>query len=513
MIAQRQFLMMLVFFAACSSCGKSVYSRRSLGEDEVPTVEEQPDPTPSVNASPTSAAIITDFLRSDLANKQTVRKDHGQVILSNSMGDIAIAGVTRSKIISPTPLEPSLAGDLFFTRYSPKKGWDETPIQVPVEAPTPTDPSATPLPLPDALLIVKGGRLLDSGKALIVGETTKTQFSQAQLNLDETKSATVNIFLTVFGAGESGMMRSVRMGLSGENIVAGAADGFGSNSLVVAGTTTSGLRRNQAQDVITETATHSNYVMELDAGGNIIRNLMWPTTDATISRITSNKSFVFIASNSADGKHVYVNGLRWHGKRDIVALPMREVCATASSSDRTIRASSLSVSETEVVVAVEIIDPSVAQGNVLPCFEVFQIRGNGLVVNKREQIFMPEFPSLKGTVHAQLVENDNVLLLRSRENSDSRGRTTAISTFLFSRPLLKEKYQSKFWSPSRPEDWYGTEDVNGVTRSIQGVVRSSHESHHGTIWVIANDRTNINGEWESLVNIGTYSTISKEAKP
>jgi hypothetical protein len=495
------------------SCGKSVYSRRDLNAPESDPVEEQPQqgspsPTPRKKTN-----IITDFLRTEIAEKQVVRKDHAQIIVSNSKGEIAVAGVTRSRIAIQSTIQPSLAGDLFFTRYSSKNGWDSTPIQVPVEAPVSPDPSATPQPLAQALVSVKGGRLLESGKALVVGEIVKTFFSKAQLHLDETKEATTNVFLTVFGAGESGMMRSVRLGLTGENTVAGTADGFTDNSIIVAGTTATGLRRNSAQDSVTEVSEPSNYVMELDADGRILRNLMWPMTAATVSKVASNETFAFIASNSADGRHVYINSLRWQGKRDIIVLPSREVCADASDQSRTLRVASVSASEKEVVVAVEISDPTVTNGNVMPCFEVFEIRSTGLVVNKREQVFMPEFPSLQGTVNAQLVENDKVLLLRSRENSDSRGRTTAISTFLFERPLSKEKYESKFWSPTRPADWYGSEDVNGVSRVIQSVARSKGDAHYGAVWVVANDLTKVNGEWESLVNVGTYLSVSKEQTP
>jgi hypothetical protein len=261
---------------------------------------------------------------------------------------------------------------------------------------------------------------------------------------------------------------------------------------------------------VTQSIEPANFIAEIDENGAILRNLMWPLTEGTVANVASNSTLAFAVSNRSDGHGVTVRGLRLPKRNiEILALPEKEVCASAGGPSKTMRAASISVNEREVVVAVEITDSTVASGTVLPCFEVFQIRQAGTLVSLHEQANLPELPSAAGTVNAHLVQGGRIMLMRSRENTDSRGRSVVVSSFIFNRPLRNDDYESRLWSLTRPKDWYADQQVDGLNRMIKAVVRPKVESQQDIVWVLSNDRTVIEGQQESLVHIGTYSTLTK----
>ena len=503
----------------------------SSHEPTAPTNEEKPPQDankPGTENSSGHASLVSDFLRSEVASQQSARKDDGQLILTNTKGEVVIAGVTRSKIFHDSLIEPSFAGDLFLTRYTAGKGWSNQPIQVPVVAPPPPPPAApvagttalpvpTPSPLPNPLVAVKGGRLLDSGKTVLVGELQSTLFSTAQLNLEETAGASRSIFLAVFGAGENGLMKTVRFGIKGSNSVVASAAGSKPNTILLAGHTDGGLRKNSAQSFATETAAPSNYIAEIDEGGTIVRHIAWAETNPGgsldhVAALASAPGLAIAAIDRAAPSSVVVKGLRMIDRADdFVDLVEKPVCEKASQGATAVHATAMDVSRDELVVTVEIQSPSATSGYAFPCVEVFQILPNGSLVSKREIIDLNELPTLAGTSRAMFVNDQQILVARTRDITDGNGSGAAVVTFLYKRPIIAGAYEGHLWARSRPADWYEVKDVNGLSRTVRSMSWSSGPSKD-VVWILSNDVTNRKGEQESLVHIGTYQSTPQDRK-
>lgn len=481
-------------------------------EGEQPLESQEPQ-VPGVTKTPE----VSEFLHTNSSRLQRVRKDHAQVLLVNENGDVAVAGVTRSLVVREDISEPALGGDLFFTRYSIGKGWSEQPVQVAVEvplamiSPPPPPPEVAPelRPFAEPLIAVKGGRLMENGKALVVGELKATRFSSAQLNLEETKNAEQAIFLSIFGSNNNGMMKSVRYGLSGVNTVVATASSGTANTFLMAGETESGLRKNVVGQTPAETAVRSNYLAEVDDEGELIRFHSWPATfpDETTENVRAlafNGTHAFVAFERK-GK-VLVRGIRIPVRNNsFIEMPEKEVCADAALGANRMRVASIDVTETELVVAVEFSDLSVSNGVSLPCFEVFDIKQSGTIVAKREIVNLKELPTISGTTRVNFVGGDRLLVTRSRENTDSRGSGVAIVTFLYERPLTRTGYESWLWGLGRPE-WYGSATVDSLERIVKTVFWSKIKGAD-TVWILSEDRTMIDEEEESLVHLGTYRSV------
>lgn len=509
-----------------AACAKSKNKKDSPAEvpPANPVPEEQTEPVePAKDAAMvvTATAEVSEFLKTDLGTDQSVRKDAAQVLLTNDRGDVVVAGVTRSKITR----EPALGGDLYFTRYRMGEGWSDLPVQVPVDVPAamlpppdPEHPNDKPKPLLNPLLAACGGRLLETGKALIVGELIGTSFSPAQLNLAETKEATRTVFFAAIGASENGMMKSVRYGLTGENTVVATATPKTDGTFLMTGFTTTGLRKNATGIVDTETTAPSNYLAEIDAEGDVVRHFAWPVTSATgvvdnVKAMTATSNSAFIAFERQDGQMALVKGLRLPvGTTTFIDLPEKEVCADASLGATKVRVASIDATETELVVAVEISNYAVSEGTVLPCFEIFEIKPQGTLVSKREIVNLKELPTVQGTTHATIVQDGRILLTRSRENTDSRGQGEAIVTFLYERPLGRDGYQSRLWSLVRPKDWYGTDSVDGLRRRVRAVVWPKNPMQQNAVWILSNDLTIKEADVENLTQLGSYGAVPKKAK-
>ncbi len=518
------FLFAALITTACSKGKGKKDSPEAAAPEAEPVPEEQPEtaePAKDVAKLVPATAEVSEFLQTSPGTDQSVRKDEAQVLLTNDRGDVVLAGVTRSKITR----EPALGGDLFFTRYRMGEGWSDSPVQVPVDVPVsmlpppnPENPSEKPKPLSSPLLAARGGRLLETGKALLVGELVGTFFSSAQLNLAETKDATRMVFFAAVGASENGMMKSVRYGLTGENTVVATATPKTDATFLMTGFTTSGLRKNGTGIVETETTTPSNYLAEVDAEGDIVRHLTWPVTSVTgvidnVKAMTATSNTAFVAFERQDGAQVLVKGLRLpSGGTTFIDLPEKEVCAEASTGATKVRVASVDATETELVVAVEISNYAVSEGTVLPCFEIFEIKPQGTLISKREIVNLKELPTVQGTTRATIVQDGRILLTRSRENTDSRGQGEAIVTFLYERPLSRDGYQSRLWSLIRPKDWYGTDSVDGLKRRVQAVVWPKNATQQNAVWILSNDLTAKEGAVENLTQLGSYGAVPKKAK-
>lgn len=528
---------LLVIAMTAINCSKTV----SKDEEESPSVEvtkEEPTaPTDPADPGESDAGgknlVISEFFKTEMAPDQAVRKDDGQLLLLNAKGEVAVAGVTRSKI----GFNPSLAGDLFFARYTVNKGWSTETVQVPIELPLPPPiaaiapeppPASTPrpMPLPRALAEVKGGRLLDSGKALVIGELEKTSFGDKyQLNLEETKGADRNIFMSIFGASEGGVTKSIRYGLTGQNTVVGTAPSRAPTNILVTGFTASGLRKTVAGGVVTETAVPSNYLAEFNDEGDIVRHFSWPVLlpaagalPENVRGLASNATTAFVAFERGEKPtSVFVKGVRVSiTSPEFIDLPEKPVCQAASQGAEMVRIASVNATEKEVVVAVEISNVR-SPGVTFPCFEVFDITPLGqTLLSKHEIINLPSAPTVIGSLRANFVQTDRILLTRSRPNTDSHGKGVAVVTFLYQRPLVTGGYESNAWSLSRPKDWYGNSSVDGLERIVRAVVWAKGTAQEDVVWVLSNDVTRISKEpgvedRESLVHLGTYTAITREA--
>jgi hypothetical protein len=481
----------------------------------VPAQEEPIAPVAPIVSEAARTPLIGAFLRSSVAAQQSVRMDHAQVLLANDKGELAVVGVSRSKLQRTDMIEPSLAGDMFFARFKPGSGWDGEPIQAAVKLPPAPVPaaSATPAPaatpLASALLRVRGGRMLSSGKAMVAGELDDISFAQSQLNLEETEPASRNIFLSIFGAGSNGVIKSLRYGIQGDNSLASVADSPKSSGIVMAGFTTAGLLKSTADRISSETASPSNFIAELNEEGAVMRFASWPKEDVTgqprsIQAVSSNAEYLFVANGQDNAPMAFVRSVRMPDHRSVFQrLPERQVCAEASQGATSVRVVSMDATEKELVVAVEIRTSSVGAGFVLPCFEVFDIKEGGTIVARRESVFLKDHPTLESTVNVRLVDGSKILLSRSRENTDSRGRVGVVVSFLFDRKDLTGSYQSRVWSISRPAEWYGSDEVNGLYRRVVQMLWPKGGARD-IAWIVSNDVTDINGSNEVLTHIANY---------
>lgn len=480
--------------------------------------EDQPTEdggTPAVPGSTT--AKVNEFLKSDVAHLQTARHDSAKTLLVNTQGDVAIVGVTRSKVVR----EPGLGGDILFTRYriaGAGKGWDAKPVQIPVVVPPlppPTDPNAVVeerQPLATPLVDVKGGRLLDSGKVLVIGEMSATSFPSAQMFLEETKAAAQTIFLAVFGP-DNGMTKSARYGLTGANTVIGTTSSAKQATVLVAGETETGLRLNSTT-LTTQTTTRSNYIAEISDDGDIVRHISWPTAvggvNDHIGAISSNSAYVITASQRA-GKQIYVRSFRQPGgSTTFLTLPEKQVCADATLHATSANVTSIDATETEVVVAIEIVNADAAPGQAFPCFEVFDIRPQGTLVPKREVVYLSTVSTTAGTTRATFVPDNRILISRTRSVADTLGIAQGIVTFLYERPLTADGYEGRSWALDRPSDWYGNDSVDGLQRNLVQVVWPKSSAQKDVVWILANDetlKTDPKAATESIIHLGNYTAI------
>jgi hypothetical protein len=477
-------------------------------------VEEEPIAPAGQNiVEPIKTPLIGAFLRSSVAANQTVRMDHAQVLLSNDSGELAVVGVSRSRLQRTDMIEPSLGGDMFFARFKPGSGWDGEPIQAAVKLPPAPAPTGTvtpaPSPLPAALLRVKGGRMLNSGKAMVAGELDDTSFAQSQLNLEETEAASRNIFLSIIGAGSNGIIKSLRYGIQGDNTLAAVTDSPKSSGIIMGGFTTAGLLKDGVDRLSSMTASPANFIAELNEEGAVTRFASWPKEEVsgqprTVQSLASNAQYIFVASAQDNAPAAFVRSVRLPDHRNIFQrLPERQVCAEASIGATSVRVVSMDASDKELVVAVEIRTASVGSGFVLPCFEVFDIKDGGTIVARREAVFLKDHPTIEATVNIRFVEGSKILLARSRENTDSRGRVGVVVSFLFDRKNLDGAYQSRVWSISRPSEWYGGDEVNGMYRKVVQMLWPKGGARD-VAWIVSNDVTEINGVNESLTHIANY---------
>jgi hypothetical protein len=524
---------MYVVIGLIAGCDEKQNSDDHAGEQKKvdPSVEEQVEPVdPRTEPKPKvkRQTTVSDFFQTHVAEDQILRKDHGQVLLMNGFGDIAIAGVTRSKIDKERTAEPSFAGDMFITRYSTENGWTKFPLQIPVElpealifpAPVEGEPGE-PKPLPEPLLKVRGGRLFDSGKVMIVGELTETKFSAGQLNIVETAGAKQSIFLTVAGRNDSGVLKSVRYGLSGINTVTDTANSRSEETILMIGSTTSGLLLNETSGFETQTNKISNYIAEIDDSGAIVRHLAWPENDSQersehIKALVSDGKTAFVASERRSNTAVFVQSFRLPEYNKIfIDLPSYQVCAEASEGASEVRVASIDYRDNagspEVVVAVEISNSTVSQGIILPCIEVFKVRSHGTLTPNRESIYLSKLPSVSGTLNANFVKEGRILMTRSRESVDSQGSGEAIVTFLFERSIEKKEYESSLWKLNRPEEWYENESVNGLKRRVTKVIYPKTDVESDVVWMLSNDLTELDGEIESIVHLGSYRAVPRES--
>lgn len=506
---------LIVLVATVLGCSNN-RSKDDRDAESVPVDPVNEEPIDPTGAGPGTGAggspEVNSFIKSEIGAQQRVRKDSGQILMLNGKGEVAVAGVTRSKIVR----EPGLGGDVFFTRYSIANGWDAKPVQVPVQTPA---QGGTPKPLIAPLVEVKGGRLLENGKALVVGDMRETAFSSAQMYLDETKAAKRTPFLAVFAAGENGMMKSVRYGLTGDNTIIAVAATPAPNSIYVAGLTTTGLRRDQG-DFKTETAVGSNFVAEIDDEGDIIRHLAWPLQIPAggverLRGIAANAKHIFVGFERGS-QTAFVKSLKVQSNlRTFMDLPERQVCAEASAGATSVSITSVDASETEVVVAVEIAHPSISNDMRLPCFEVFEIKPHGALASKREFVYLRELPTIGGTTRATIVGDGRIMLVRSRANTDSRGQGEAVVTFLYERPLARDGYQGTVWTTRRPKDWYDSDVVDGLKRRVSSVVWPKGGPNQDVLWILSNDLTSMPAEGdlpaevESIIHLGSYRAIPK----
>jgi hypothetical protein len=518
-----------VVMSLAAGCGKTasykVVNPMQTPDDGPAPTEDQPETDKGRGKTKRKKATpsMGDFFETHVAHQEAVRRDDGQVLMANAAGDVAVAGVTRSRLDRTANIEPSLGGDLFFARYNLREGWYEEPIQVTVTVPDgaipvdPENPEAEPKPLAEPLVVAKGGRLLESGKALVVGELVGTGFDSAQLHRDETKGAARNVFLSIFGVGDSGMTKALSYGISGQNTVVGAAAG-GDATILIAGHTTSGLLPDGSSDVSSEVSTPSNYVAELTDDGDIVRFFAWndhndDNVKEDVRAITANRNTAFVAMERDNGGGVFVKGLRLHAhSQEFIDLPSRPVCAEQSKNATSVRVTSIDASDTELVVAVEIDVRASSDGTVLPCFEVFGIKDLGTLTSEREVVYLPEMPTLAGTTRANMVQDGRVMLVRSRENTSSQGRVGVVVTFLYERPALDKNYVGRAWPLSRPDDWYGSDSVHGLRREVRAVVWPEGSNQDDIVWVLSNDVTETSDGRESLVQIGTYAAVPQTKK-
>jgi hypothetical protein len=496
---------------------------KPIHEEKIPVAEDETGPENPKNAV---TAGVSEFLETSVATDQKFRKDDGQILLGNSKGDMVVSGVTRSKI----GVAPSLFGDMFFTRYVPGKGWSDQPVQVPVldfTVPILPAPDSGPIPLPvpaiDAGIVVKGGRLLDTGMAIVVGELSeKKSFGPIyQQNIEETKNAITTTFLSVFGVTDSGMNKAFSYGLTGKNTIVGTAAARSVSSVLVAGSTASGLRKN-AGEMITETPQPANYIAEFGSNGNILRYFSSPMTRGdgvveNIKALTSNSSLAVAIFSRKGDIEIYAKSFR-ESTRGTTFLDSVEtlVCETATAGASFVTVTSANATETELVVAVEIIRPE-SPDIAFPCFEIFKILPQGALVKKHEVANMISAPTIPGTTHVKFVKDDRILLIRSRANTGAQGQGAAVVTFLFDRPIVADGFASKLWTLARPQPWYDSESVAGLNRQVRSVFWPKGTKQDDVVWALSTDITARLDDHqlvqkENLVHLGTYTALPQISK-
>lgn len=517
----------LLAIAAISGCGKGSQKDRSPEPTpvEVPAEpsEELPQTVGKKIGKSGRTPLFTEFLKTQTAKDQKTRIDVGQVILTNSNGDVVIAGVTRSRIDKSYIEEPSLAGDLFFARYTLGKGFSSEPIQVPVVAPpppaaTPEDPTPKQLPLLEPLIEARGGRLLDSGMSIVVGDLINTQFTNGQLFLTETLNAKRTIFASIFGANGNGMVNAFRYGLTGENSVAGTASGSSDNTVLIAGRTDSGLLNNGTQNLSTAVPVPSNFLAELNHEGTFKRFYAWPELNANgiterVKAVASAKNNAFVAFEKGEHRSVFVKGLRMPDRSEtFLDLPERQVCAKETANATSVKVASIAASETEVVVAVEITNATVDGRFSMPCFEVFAVMSSGNVVATRELVFLNDVSTIAGTTRVNILRDGKILLARTRANTDSLGAGGLIITLLYDRPLNADHYESSVSALSRPAEWIGDQSVDGLMRNVRSTAWAKDSKNEDVVWILSNDVKQYQDSRESLVHFGIYSAVKTEDK-